>query len=93
MHQEPSQAGLRSIVTAAVAEVSGAPEAELRDDSKLFQDLGLESIDIVDIFFEIERRLPKKMNLIQALRDRQGAVRFDISVGEMVQLIEERLVS
>lgn len=79
------------VVYAALASVKGvSPEAP--PTSSLTKDLGLESIDVVDLFFEIEQACGIVVELNQVISHSQGkARRFDeITVEDLVAYLAER---
>jgi acyl carrier protein len=51
----PTEAELLAKVQASIATAIGAEASELTPDKKLFQDLGVDSVDFLDISYEVER--------------------------------------
>lgn len=81
----------REAVYAALETVKGiartAPES-----SSLTRDLGLESIDIVDLFFEIEQSTGVVIELNQVIGSAQGSGRrfADVSIQDLIDYLAAR---
>lgn len=76
-------------VYAALETVKDVPRSAPASSS-LTRDLGLESIDIVDLFFEIEQATGKVIELNQLLsqgQTRQGRRFEDISVQDIIDFL------
>jgi len=63
------------VVRRAVADTLGTGDLDAQLDASLVDDLGLESLDLVDILFRIERELPVRLPLGLLSELMQGAVR------------------
>lgn len=71
-----AQYDVDQVVRGAVADTLGVPDLDAADlDASLVDDLGCESLDLVDILFRIERTLPVKLPLDWLSELLQGAVR------------------
>ena len=81
----------REAVYAALEAVKGiagtAPES-----SSLPRDLGLESIDVVDLFFEIEQSTGVVIELNQVIGNAQGSGRRfeDVSIQDLIDYLAAR---
>lgn len=51
-----TEAELLTQVQASIATAIGAEESELTPDKKIFEELGVDSVDFLDIAYEIEQR-------------------------------------
>jgi len=71
-----AQYDVDQVVRGAVADTLGVTDLAAADlDASLVDDLGLESLDLVDILFRIERALPVRLPLDWLSELLQGAVR------------------
>ena len=52
----PTPEELLAHVRASIATAIGAEEAELTPDKKIFEELGVDSVDFLDISYELEQR-------------------------------------
>ncbi len=52
----PTEAELLAKVQASIATAIGAEENELTPEKKIFQDLGVDSVDFLDISYEVEQK-------------------------------------
>lgn len=75
----------------AIATVTRQPRATLGPEMKLATDLHLESIDTIDLLFEIEQRLGLSVNLADAFqsarRDHGQTNQFDLKISELAGYI------
>ena len=82
---------LVSLVKKAISEIIGVDEKSINANTTLFADLKLESIDVVDLIFEIENKLNKRVNLIslfQVSKVRNFGEKFDLTLDEIIKFIE-----
>ncbi len=63
-----------STVRRAVVEALGIAEAEVRPGASLLDDLGAESIDLLDVLFRIERKLGIKIKAADLAAYIQGGI-------------------
>lgn len=82
-------------VYASLKVVTGKPLEGLNPGTKLIEDLQLESIDTVDLLFQIEKSLKLSINLADVFQTRRAAQgqrrQFDLSVREIAGYILEML--
>lgn len=74
-------------VLEAVETVTRRPRASLKPETRLITDLGLESIDTIDLLFEIEKRLGLSVNLAEVFQNQRRSVgqrqQFDLELREL----------
>jgi acyl carrier protein len=70
-----AQYDVDQVVRGAVADTLGVGDLDADLDASLVDDLGLESLDLVDILFRIERALPVQLPLDWLSELLQGTVR------------------
>lgn len=81
-----------SKVEAAVANVLNTKAGEVNAGSKFREDLGAESIDMIDISFEIEKQTGKELDfkeVLEFLKKSKGEEVKDITVGDLVTYIQK----
>jgi acyl carrier protein len=82
---------VRSAVMSGIEAVTGKPEASLSADARLIGDLKMESIDIIDLLFEIEKRLGISINLADVFQQSRGDSlardQFDLRVSEIIAYV------
>jgi len=74
----------------AIRVVLNAPEGEIKKESMFKADLDAESIDFLDISYEIEQRTGVALDFNEALHyitEKKGADITDISVGDVFDYI------
>lgn len=79
-------------VEKAVSTVLNTKPGEITTDSKFREDLGAESIDMIDISFEIEKQTGKELDfkeVVTYLRQTKGDTFKDISIGDLVSYIQK----
>jgi len=59
---------IRNLLSRTLCEITGCKPSDITEDKELIKDLGVESIDVVDICFEMERALGGNLNLLQAFQ-------------------------
>jgi acyl carrier protein len=69
-----AQYDIAQVVRAAVADTLGTPELPTDLDARLVDDLGLESLDLLDILFRIECRIPVRLPMTWLSEVLQGQV-------------------
>ncbi len=81
---------LVKIIKESLAIILDRPVAPLSLDASLSKDLGLESIEILDLFVEIEQRLGRPIDLIELIRNRSSSTNYskNISIRDIVEFIE-----
>ena len=78
-------------VYAALEAVKGISQGA-SPQASLTRDLGLESIDMVDLFFEIEQATGVVVELNQLIGSSQGRRRFEeIALQDLIDFLEPRL--
>lgn len=79
-------------VLASVEAVTRRPAAGLSVENRLIGDFKMESIDIIDLLYEIEKQLKVSINLaevFQARREAQGQrEQFDLKIQEIVDYLK-----
>lgn len=79
-------------VETAVSNVLNTKAGEVSPTSKFREDLGAESIDMIDISFEIEKQTGKELDfkeVIEFLKKSKGEEVKDITVGDIVTYIQK----
>jgi acyl carrier protein len=79
-----------SKIETAVSQVLNTKPGEISPTSTFRGDLGAESIDMIDISFEIEKQTGKELDfkeVLEFLKKTKGDVK-DISVGDLVTYIQ-----
>ena len=56
------------LLVGVLSEVTGCRSDEISESKSLMGDLGVESIDVVDICFEVEKVIGGNLNLLQAFQ-------------------------
>lgn len=54
---------ITSEVQNSIREILGSPSLSVADTDRLIEDIGLESIDFIDLVFELEKRLSIRFDL------------------------------
>ena len=89
----PSREAIVKTVFESLETVMRVSSDHLREDTKLISDLAMESIDTIDLLFEVERRLKMSVNLSDVIQRQQrehlSGGQFDIKVRELVNYIYE----
>ena len=82
---------LLRILAEALAVVVERPVTALTLDMSLTEDFGLESIEILDFFVEVEARLQHQVDLVDLLRSRSSTTNFNrnLSIKEIVEFLEK----
>ncbi len=78
-------------VESAVREVLNTDEGEIKQESMFRSDLGAESIDLLDISFELEKLTGKELDfreVVQFVNEKRGSEVSDISVGDIVSYLK-----
>lgn len=79
-------------VEKAVSTVLNTKPGEIKSESTFRGDLGAESIDMIDISFEIEKQTGKELDfkeVVEYLKKTKGDTFKDISVGDLVNYIQK----
>ncbi|MGZ3650775.1 MAG: acyl carrier protein [Bdellovibrionota bacterium] len=87
-----AQADLLHLVIDSVVAALNCPSESVGASSRLVQDLGAESIDMLDISFELEQRLGRELNFLEIIRfaqKRNSSGAREVSVGDIVGYLEE----
>ncbi len=82
-----SESDLNSAVTEAIVETLLVEPKEVVPSARLFDDLGAESIDVLDLSFRLEKRLGIKVQLDKALSP------AELKTDQMGQLTPESLAA
>lgn len=78
-------------VEGAVREVLNTKEGDVRPESFFRADLGAESIDLLDISFELEKRTGKELDfreVVQFVNERRGSEISDLSIQDIVDYLK-----
>ncbi len=82
-------------VREALAELLDEKAQQIGAQARLISDVKLESIDMIDFLFEIERKLGVSINLSEAFSVKRRAFsqkeQFDLTIDEVVSYLEELL--
>lgn len=83
---------LLRILAESLTVIVDRPVASLTIDMSLADDFGLESIEILDFFVEVEQRLGRPIDLIELLRSRTSTSNYskDICIRDIVEFIESK---
>lgn len=79
-------------VEKAVSQVLNTKPGEITMDSKFRSDLGAESIDMIDISFEIEKTTGKELDfkqIVASLQQTQGSEVKDLKIGDIVTYLQK----
>jgi acyl carrier protein len=82
---------LFSQVEGAVREVLNTKEGDIKAESYFRADLGAESIDLLDISFELEKRTGKELDfreVVQFVNEKRGTEISDLSVQDIVEYLK-----
>lgn len=77
-----------SIVTAL-----GTQADELTPDARLFQDLGVDSVDLLDISYELERLTGCELELAELFRRQDAQPGRDLTVAQLADILKGRIAS
>ena len=80
---------IREGVQAAVVEALGVDDDEVTPDATIMDDLGAESIDLLDILFRLERKLGVKIKAADLAAHVQGGIPDD-EFGDEAGIVSER---
>ncbi len=72
----------------------GAQASQLTPETRLFQELGVDSVDLLDVSYEIERLTGCELELAELFRARDGGTpdpNRDLTLEHLVQLLKTRL--
>jgi acyl carrier protein len=83
----PTEAELLAKVQESIATAIGAETSELTPDKKLFQDLGVDSVDFLDISYEVERETG--FDVTSIFQDQQPDA--ELTIQGLVDLLKAKL--
>ncbi len=83
----PTEAEILAGVQAAIAVAIGAEESELIPEKKIFQELGVDSVDFLDISYEVERKTG--LDIASMFQDEK--LDADLTVQGLVDLLKAKL--
>lgn len=83
----PTEAELLAKVQESIATAIGAETSELTPDKKLFQDLGVDSVDFLDISYEVERETG--FDVTSIFQDEQPDA--ELTIQGLVDLLKAKL--
>ena len=78
-------------VEGAVKEVLNTKDGEIKPESFFRADLGAESIDLLDISFELEKRTGKELDfreVVQFVNEKRGTEISDLSIADIVEYLK-----
>ncbi len=82
-------------ICGSIETVVGSTELRLKPETKLVGDLGIESIDVIDVLFEIEKTLGISINLAAIFqsfrRDTGQSNQFDLEIRQIAEYIAKAL--
>lgn len=85
------QQDLLKTFESAVRDVLNNPKIEVTSTSTLFDDLGLESIDLLDLSCDLEKSLGRELDfkdMFKKISDAKGVSAKQVTVGDIVILLE-----
>lgn len=83
---------LFSNIEKAVSQVLNTKPGEIQMESKFRGDLGAESIDMIDISFEIEKATGKELDfkqIVAQLQQTQGSEVKDLKISDLVTYLQK----
>ena len=83
----PTEAEPLAKVQESIATAIGAETSELTPDKKLFQDLGVDSVDFLDISYEVERETG--FDVTSIFQDQQPDA--ELTIQGLVDLLKAKL--
>lgn len=78
-------------VEGAVREVLNTKEGDIKPESFFRADLGAESIDLLDISFELEKRTGKELDfreVVQFVNEKRGTEISDLAIQDIVDYLK-----
>jgi acyl carrier protein len=91
-----TDAELLQHVKTSIAVALGADPGELRAETTLFAELGVDSVDLLDISYELERLTGCELELAELFRERDGGAQRpnrDLTLAQLVEVLKARLGS
>lgn len=87
-----SEEELLQQVKEAVSTALGTESAELTGTTRLFGELGVDSVDLLDICYEIERLTGCELEVAALFGEEEGVPRSgrDLSIGELAKVVRAR---
>lgn len=83
------------VLRAALGRVVGKRIDLVKNEQKLVSDFGLESVDMVDLLYEIERDLNLSINLSDVFSNKRSQLnqrdQFDLSLDELADFLSENI--
>lgn len=81
---------LEKIVFECVSELTGKPLDQLHGDLSLSDDLDLDSVDILDLSFEIEQKTGTDKNIVELLKHaKRGSLEHEaVTIKDIVRFLE-----
>lgn len=90
----PDLEKIKTTVTSVIANIVGQTDLSLQDDAHFIVDLGLESIDLVEMVFEVERKFKIDIPLEELSMSEDRFRRLqEVSFLEFAQFIEGKTKS
>jgi acyl carrier protein len=89
-----TEAELLQHVKASIGIALGADEAALSPETRLFEELGVDSVDLLDVAYEIERLTGCELELAELFRAGDGGgpgEGRDLTIRHVVELLRARL--
>ena len=75
----------------AIRDVLSSPSLEVNPDSTLFGDLGLESIDLLDLSCDLEKSIGRELDFKEVFKkvtETRGSPVNEVSVGDVVAFLQ-----
>lgn len=80
------------VILDAVEVITRRPRSSLQPETKLVSDLEMESIDTIDLLFEIEKRLGLSLNLAEVFQNQRRTEgqkhQFDLELRQLADYLE-----
>ena len=87
---------VKSVFATALHEICGVDLAEITDEKHIFDDLGVDSLDFLDVTFELDNKLGVKLPVEEWLSAEdagEGDGRSVLVVGQFVSFVEAEVLS
>jgi acyl carrier protein len=87
-----SEEQLLATFQSAIRDVLNNPKLTVTAENSLFEDLGLESIDLLDLSSDLEKTLGRELDfkgIFKAVTAKKGISTQEVSVGDVVQYLSQ----
>lgn len=80
-------------VKASIVTALGTQADELTPETRLFEELGVDSVDLLDVSYELERLTGCELELAELFRSQDAQPGRDLTVRQLVEILKLRLAS